>query len=407
MQIKTTTITLVDPKTLNPNPKNANKHPKEQIERLAKNIDALGFRHPIIVSNRSGFIVAGHARLLAALLNNYEQVPVDYQDFNSDEDEYAFMVSDNTLQTEWAELDLGMVNLEIPNLGPDFDVELLGLKDFSIEPMDKYGADPDDAPEPNPEPNFAKLGMIWKLGEHRLMCGDSTDILQVEKLMNGEKADMVFTDPPYGLGGYGGRHSRENAIQNDELIGKELVSLLSAIPKAKDTFIWCDARTLPEFYEAFGRPSDLIVWKKPWPSMGRGYRGHYELCMYFGEYDAKDQFDHWEINYRGEGINSTIQARDQRVHPTQKPVALAEKAIENHRPSIVLDLFGGSGSTLIACEKTNRKCFLSEIDPVYCEVIIKRWMKYTGKTAYLIEDENGKLSEPATCVVDGLPQKDE
>jgi len=190
-------ISWVEIKTLKPHPKNPNKHSKEQIKRLAEIIKYQGFRSPVVVSNRSGYIVAGHGRVEAAIQNGLSKVPVSYQDFTDDEQEYAHMTADNAI-ADWATLDLSAINKDIIELGPDFNIDMLGIKDFEIEPADKYEDKDADAVPEKVEPK-AKLGQIYKLGEHRLMCGDSTDKDAVARLMNGEKADMVFTDPPYGI----------------------------------------------------------------------------------------------------------------------------------------------------------------------------------------------------------------
>ena len=201
-------IDIKSPKII-PHPDNMNKHPKEQIERLAKLIQYQGQRHPIIISKRSGFIVAGHGRWeamkLLAKTDNWDQIAVDYQDFESEAQEYAFMTSDNAI-AEWAELDLSAVNTKMLDLGPDFDVDLLGIKDFVIEPIEKFEPQADEDEVPDVVHPITRRGDIWLLGNHRLMCGDSTMIDDVEKLMNGEKF-FVYADPPYGIDVVGGSKS--------------------------------------------------------------------------------------------------------------------------------------------------------------------------------------------------------
>ncbi|OPZ23432.1 MAG: ParB-like nuclease domain protein [bacterium ADurb.BinA186] len=189
---------LVSPKKLKNHPKNRNKHGQDQIDRLAELYKYHGIRHPIIVSNLSKCIVAGHGRKLAAIRANIEEMPVVYQDFESSEAEYAFIQADNAIAL-WAELDLAGINADIGDLGPDFDINMLGIQDFTLDVAEKdFESDPDEVPEVV-EP-IAKIGDIYQLGEHRLMCGDSTDPQAMSDLMGGEKADITFTSPPYNVG---------------------------------------------------------------------------------------------------------------------------------------------------------------------------------------------------------------
>lgn len=367
-------IEFVSVKDLKPNPKNRNKHPKDQIERLAKIISEQGFRRPIIVSNQSGLVVVGHGRLMAAKKLKLETVPVIYQDYATPELEYADQVADNAIAL-WAELDFSGINSDVPDLGPDFDIDLLGIKNFEIDVSDKEpGCDEDEVPE-KVEPK-SKLGDIYQLGNHRLMCGDSTSIDAVEKLMNGEKADMVFTDPPYGIN-YDAKDlnlktsSNFGKIKNDDG-SLDLDFMFSDLVPIK--IIWganCFPKKLPHrgrwicWYKrgdgaenAIGSPMELA-----WVDIDHGYDRHYKIV-------------------HGGFVNSD---GGKRVHPTQKPILLAQKCFEDFKAEKnILDYFGGSGSTLIACEKTNRKCYMMELDPHYIDVIVARWEKYTGKKAELI-----------------------
>ena len=188
---------LVSVKDLRPHPKNTNKHTKEQIDRLAKLIEYQGQRSSLVVSTRSGFLVKGHATLQAIKKLKWEKAAVDYQDFDSDDQELAYLTSDNAIAS-WASLDMGMINDQLKDLGPDFDIEWLGLESFGLDGPEVEHCDPDDAPEPKADARTV-LGDLYELGGHRLLCGDSTSIDEVEKLMGGQKADMVFTDPPYNV----------------------------------------------------------------------------------------------------------------------------------------------------------------------------------------------------------------
>ena len=209
---------LVNPKSLKNHPKNRNKHGQDQIDRLAELYQYHGIRHPIIVSKLSGCIVAGHGRKLAALRAGIKEMPVVYQDFESSEAEYAFIQADNAIAL-WAELDLSAINTDLADLGPDFNIDMLGIRDFKLDLNEEVEghSDPDEVPED--VPTKAKLGDLYLLGNHRLLCGDSTDLATVERLMNGEKADMVFTSPPYNIGKNGfeeqGKYENDSDDKND------------------------------------------------------------------------------------------------------------------------------------------------------------------------------------------------
>lgn len=367
------TIHKVKIKDLKPRPNNRNKHPAEQIDRLVKIIKYQGFRRPIIVSNLSGYIVCGHGRLEAAKIAGMEEVPVIYQNYESEEQEYADHVADNSLQ-HWAELDLSGINSDIGDIGPDFDLDLLGIKDFVLEPAEKVAqCDEDEIPE-KVEPR-TKLGDIYKLGNHRLMCGDSTSIDSVEKLMNGEKADMVFTDPPYGIGFKYNSHQDTSGdeykdfcrdwFHNLKLMSDFIVistgwayNLFWYQNEPKDTFYWiCKNKRTGGSISHFRKVEPIFIWGKP---------------------ANKYNFDFWEQTTQ---IEEDLKGK----HTCPKPVALIESIISGGKNlGTILDIFGGSGTTMIAAEKTNRRCFMMELDPHYCDVIVARWEKYTGQKAELI-----------------------
>lgn len=385
-----------------------NKHPKEQIERLAKLMREQGVRHPIHISKLSGEVCFGHGRWEAAKLNKFTKYPIVYQDFKDDKEEYACVQSDNAI-AGWAELDLANIISDLGKLGKEFDIELLGIKDFKI-PADPVipGCDEDEVPEKVEAKS--KLGDIYELGSHRLMCGDSTSIDAVDLLMMGNKADMVFTDPPYGVnfeqGKFIGREKRGKnkgfaPIANDEKKGedlKEFVQLaLSNAALASDVasiYVWS-----PPLLEGFSilraiidsgwHVQSQLIWNKTPFVIGRAdYHWKHEVCWY--GYKGKNHT--WNGGRNKATVWDIPKTRISDSHPTMKPVELAEVACNNNTDHghKVLDLFGGSGSTLIACEKTNRKCFMMEIDPHYCDVIIARWEKYTNKKAELM---NGKAKE--------------
>jgi len=385
-------------------PNNPNKHSKDQIERLCHVIKKNKWRKPIIISNQSGYITAGHGRLEAALKMKLKEVPVNYQDYDSPEQEYQDMTADNAIAS-WAELDLGQINSDIIDLGPALDLDALGIKDFTLEPLEKFeaGCDEDEVPE-HVEPK-TKLGDLYKLGEHRLLCGDSSFIDTVEKLMDGQKADLLLTDPPYNSN-LDGRHDKvykgtAGTLDQTEDWDKgfDVVPVLkNALIVTKETanyFVF--PGWYPFWHKVFPFFFDLgdnwavkpFIWCKKFAMSnlrGTSTASATEPCImaYRKGHDwvAKPGVE----NYDYALFSSNEGGRGD--HPTSKPVALIEHLVTfSKEKSLVLDLFGGSVSTLIACEKTNRKCFMMELDPHYCDVIVARWEKYTGKKAELI---NGK-----------------
>jgi len=377
--IQSREIELVPINEIKINPKNRNKHDNAQIERLIKIIGYQGFRNPLIVSNRTGLLVAGHGRLEAARKMKLKEVPVMKQDFADDAQEYAAMVSDNSISS-WSELDISGINADLPDLGKDFDIDLLGIKNFEIgTDQDEPGCDEDDVPE-HVEPK-TRLGDIYQLGGHRLMCGDSTSIDAIDRLMSGAKADMVFTDPPYGISYDDKKHRNHGGYK---------LSNFGMILGDDKTFQWSDFEWLDQkeqiwfganyYCKQLPQSGSWLVWDKKTESQqtnGMLFTADFELA--------------WSKKKRKQEICRVMwcgvyakEKHEARVHPTQKPIALIEWFFDRIKASSVLDLFGGSGSTLIACEKTKRKCYMMELDPKYVDVIVARWEKYTGKKAELI-----------------------
>ncbi len=384
-------IEWVPTNSLVPNAKNRNFHPKEQIERLAKIIKANGWRHPIIVSKLSGQVVVGHGRLEAAKLLSEPKVPVHFQDFANEMEEFQFGVADNAIAS-WAELDLSGINADLPQFGPELDINLLGIKDFEIEPADKYG-DKDADEVPAVKDTNIKVGDLFALGSHRLLCGDSTQRDSVERLMNGEKADMVFTDPPYGInavkpdGNIGGNRVGKNGYgdkgQYDKkakcgvyrpIIGDDKpFNPKPLLEHAPLQIIW----GANHFSHELPTSPHWIVWNKEMPS-GTDFSGAELAWTNIDKRAVKVYKFTWA------GMTRQGDRKDEltkRVHPTQKPVGLFEMILNDYAPDSVIDLYLGSGSTLIACEKTNRKCYGMEIDPQYVQVVIDRWEKFTGQKA--------------------------
>ncbi len=382
MKVKCSHTELVDIDLLTPNPRNPNKHPDNQITLLAKIMGYQGWRSPIVVSNRSGFITKGHGRLMAAKANGWTQVPVDRQEYANEADEWADMVADNKI-AELSETDLKMVNDMALELPEDFDLELLGIPDFDAietEELDPQ-CDEDEVPE-YIEPK-AKLGDIYQLGRHRLMCGDSTSIDAVERLMDGTKAEICVTDPPYGIA-YQSNHRRDkfDVLQNDDVILKDWVGCAHAATNTWIIFFigWQRMAEWLEVGSQLGNLTNILVWRKS-AAMGDlegSFSPTYEMAL---AYNRGGKL----VGGRPSAvIEQNIDQAESFKHPTQKPIGLCEKIMANLPPGPVLDLFGGSGWTLITCEKVGRQSFSMELDPKYVDVIVARWEKYTGKTAELL-----------------------
>lgn len=381
MEIKAKDITLVDISLLVENPKNNNTHPDDQIERLAKLIKHTGFRNPLVVSNRSGFVLCGHGRIAAAKKAGLKELPVIYQDFRDEAEEYAYMTSDNAIHN-WSSIDLSKVNTEILDLGPDFDIDLLGIKDFVIEPIEKFEPQSDEDAVPDVVHPITRKGDLWLLGKHRLLCGDSTMIDDVERLMNGEKAGMVFTDPPYGISIKMNNSKSFNPLTAVEIMGDKTTDV------AVQSYEICAAMNIPMiFWGANHYAFDArLPNAKCWIAWNKQEKNNHidqadcELAWTNINSPAR-QFHHLWAGFRRDSEKG-----ETRVHPTQKPVALIEEIIQHFKKiksEKVLDLFGGSGSTLIACENMGKLSYNMELDEKYCDVIIKRWEQYTGKKATL------------------------
>jgi DNA modification methylase len=360
---------------------NSRTHSDEQVAQIAASVREFGWTNPILVDGQNG-IIAGHGRLAAARKLGLTEVPVIVLDHLSEAQKKALVIADNKLASN-AGWDDEMLRLELSDLQEmGFDATIAG---FTTEELDALLnvtevtdglTDEDDVPEAPEEPT-TRLGDVWILGKHRLMCGDSTSIDAVDKLMDGQKVDVLFTDPPYNVA-FNGRSGKHDVIKNDNLEEGEFDQFIGEVLQTIKTinapafYIWCNWK----FYATLQRELEYkacIVWAKNVFGMGTNYRHQHEFCLFNGSIDdhIKNESDLWEVkkdtNY---------------VHPTQKPVALSERALGNHKKAQnILDLFGGSGSTLIGCEKMGRKAFVMELDPKYCDVIVKRWQEYTGKTA--------------------------
>ncbi len=392
-------IVYRDAGTLIPYIGNSRTHTDTQVKQIAASIQEFGFTNPILIDENDS-IIAGHGRILAADLIQQKEVPCIVLSGLTKAQQKALVIADNQLALN-ADWDLDKLTLELESLAElDFDVNLLGFDDdflASLSGSDNTQGltDEDNIPEP-PETPISVLGDIWVLGTHRLMCGDSTSIDAVDRLLDGQKADMIFTDPPYNVG-FNGRSGKFEVIENDNLSDQgfetfidEIISTIQAVDPAV-YYIWCNWK----FYGLLQTKltyKACIVWAKNVFGLGRGYRHQHEFCLFNGKVDEfiKNESDLW-----------SIKKDTQYLHPTQKPVELSIRAFGNHIKLInVLDLFGGSGSTLIGAQITNRKAFLMELDPKYCDVIIKRWEEFTGQDAvHAVEGSTYKeLCDKKTCV---------
>lgn len=378
---------------------NSRTHSDAQVAQIAASIKEFGWTNPILVAG-DDTIIAGHGRLLAARKLALVEVPVIVLDHLSKSQQRALVIADNQLALN-AGWNMDMLKAEIEDLQlDDFDLNILGFDDKFLdgllEPEPTAGLTDEDAVPEVPETPKTVLGDVWVLGNHRLMCGDSTSIDAVEKLMNGAKADMVFTDPPYGVSYEGGHNKKKRGqIIADSLGGEDLTGLFydalsASLPNTKDGsayYVWYASGKSIETYAALSKlPLQLravIQWYKVKSGLGAfmsQYIPNCEPCMYLHKTGKSP-------SWYGPTTEKTVweQKKEQRndFHPTQKPVELPERAICNSskQGDEVLDLFGGSGSTLIACEKTNRQARLMELDPKYCDVIIRRWQEFTGKQA--------------------------
>jgi site-specific DNA-methyltransferase (adenine-specific) len=358
---------------LTPYQKNTRKHGTEDVKKIAKSISKHGMCDPIGVWGEENIIVEGHGRYAACKSLGIEIVPVLRLDEMTDKQRREYAIAHNRT-AEFSEWDFDMLKEESKELDfSDFDFDLTEEDDTEIIE--------DDAPEVDDENEpITRLGDIWQLGRHRLMCGDSTDKDAVLKLISGAEIDMVFTDPPYNVA-FNGRSGKFDVIENDDLADDDFDEFISSVCEMikfinpNNYYVWCNWK----FYATLQTKLDFkscIVWAKNVFGLGKGYRHQHEFCLFNGEIDdsIKNESDLWEI------------AKDTNyVHPTQKPVALIGRALKNHKAvKNVLDLFGGSGSSLMGCEQLDRTCYTMELDPKYCDVIIKRWEALTGQKAVLL-----------------------
>lgn len=431
---------LVETEKLVSNPRNPNRHPESQIKLLAKIIRAQGWRNPIVVSKRSGFVIKGHGRLDAAKLLECERVPVDFQDYDNEAAEWADMLADNRI-AELAETDDEELKKLIQELDGKIDLDLTGFDAVSLDELlpPEAGDEPHPTPEP-PDEALTRPGDIYVLGNHRLMCGDSSSPEDLDRLLDGARIQLANTDPPYnvkveprsnnavaaGLSSFGESNTKpqnhhqsfdearfgkreathkklrakDRPLANDFVSEEDFDRMLRAwfgniarvLEPGRAFYIWGGYANLGNYPSAL-KESELyfsqgVVWDKQHPVLTRkDFMGAFEIAFYGWREGAAHQFfgpnnatDLWHIKK----VNPQSM-----VHLTEKPVELAVRAMGySSRPGEnVLDLFGGSGSTLIGAEQAGRKAFLMELDTLYSDVIVQRWINLgEGRKAIRIRD---------------------
>lgn len=384
--------------TLIPYANNSRTHDDAQVAQLAASIKEFGFRNPILVDGVG--IIAGHGRLLAARKLGLEKVPtIDCSDMTETQKK-AYIIADNklALNSGW---DTNLLSLELEQLDADgFNLELLG---FDSKELDELLAlqvvegltDEDAVPDVPDEPK-TKLGDIYILGNHRLMCGDSCSITDMQKLVNDRQVDMWLTDPPYNVA-YEGKTKDALTIQNDSMSNDGFRQFLRDAYVTADTvmksgavfYIWHADLEGYNFrgaaHDAGWKVRQCLIWKKSTMVMGRqDYHWKHEPCLY----GWKEGAGHlWATDRKQTTILEFDKPSRNGEHPTMKPVALFEYQMLNNTKGgdIILDSFGGSGTTMIAAEKNGRHAYVMELDPKYCDVIVKRWEDFTGKQAILSE----------------------
>ena len=384
-------IRNISVKDLIPYDRNTKKHDKTQINNVAESIKQYGFVQPIVI-DKDNVVVIGHCRLLAAKQLKMKDVPCVCVEDLTDEQVKALRIIDNkSNESEWNFDFLAdeLAELDLSNFYFDFGIE---DEEEETEIVEDEAPEVDEDAEP-----ITKLGDIWQLGRHRLMCGDSTSIEDVEKLMGGQLADMLLTDPPYNVS-YEGKTKDHLTIQNDSMDNDSFRQFL------RDAFTSADAVMKPgavfyiwhadsEGYNFRGACFDIgwkvrqcLIWNKNSMVMGRqDYQWKHEPCLY----GWKDGASHlWASDRKQTTVIDYQKPNASKIHPTMKPVGLFDYQIKNNTKGgdIVLDLFNGSGTTIMACEQNGRVARCMELDPRYVGACVKRWENFTGEKAVLIND---------------------
>ena len=391
MMKTTTDFKLVSVNKLVPYVNNARTHSPEQINKLRSSLREFGFINPIIIDKDYG-VIAGHGRLLAAKEEGMTEVPCVFADHLTEAQKKAYIIADNRMALD-AGWDEELLRVEIEALQADaFDLALTGFDEKELSKLFDDGNETEDdgfnVEEELKKPVFSKAGDVWTLGRHRLVCGDSTKAETYETLMAGRKANLVVTDPPYNVN-YEGTAGK---IQNDNMASEKFFDFLfdafSNTEKvmADDASIYvfhADTEGL-NFRKAFDAAgfylSGCCIWKKPSLVLGRSpYQWIHEPCLFGWKKSGKHQ---WYSDRKQTTVWEFEKTKKNTDHPTMKPIPLLSYPIANSSMSntLVLDPFGGSGSTLIACEQMDRSCYTIELDEKYCDVIIRRYIEYKGSS---------------------------
>jgi DNA modification methylase len=386
--------------------RNARTHTEHQVAQVAASIREFGWTNPILVA-ADGTIIAGHARLAAARKLKMTEVPVIVLDHLTEAQRRALVLADNRLALD-AGWDEEMLRVELASLQEDgFDLDIVGFTDEELEDLlrdpeeTRDGVTDEDSVPDEQETAITVPGDVWVLGDHRLLCGDATSMDAIQTVLAGGLADMVFTDPPYNVD-YVGKTAKKLKIGNDALGGKfydflrEACTNVLAVTKGA-IYICMSSSELHTLFRAFtdagGHWSTFVIWAKHHFTLGRSdYQRMYEPILY----GWRDGTDHFWCGARDQGDVWFIKRPMANLeHPTMKPVELVERALRNSSKTqdTILDVFGGSGTTLIACEKSRRQARLIELEPRYCDVIIRRWQEYTGEKALL--DGGGTFEDVA------------
>ena len=398
---------------------NARTHSRKQLKQIARSIERFGFVNPVLIG-RKGEIIAGHGRVEAARMLGHASVPTLEIGHLSEADRRAYILADNKLALN-AGWDSEILAIELQGLiDLDFEVELTG---FSLAEIDQTlddarearpaASDPaEDRVVPSQGPAITRMGDVWQLGTHRLICGDAQESAVFDRLLGGERVDLVFTDPPYNVAidgnvcGLGGVRHREFAFASGEMDEAQFTEFLTgtlgnaakSMREGAIAFVCMDWRHMGELLVAgkacFTELKNLVVWNKSNGGMGTFYRSKHELIFVFkqGQAEHTNSFGLGDTgryrtnvwDYHGISSLSALRAEELAMHPTVKPVSLVADAIKDcsRRNDLILDCFGGSGTTLIAAQRTGRRARLIEYDPLYCDTIVQRWEAFTGKRAF-------------------------
>lgn len=392
MQVEAKSIDEIKPYENNP------RDNDDAVDAVANSIKEFGWQQPIVVDNE-GVIIAGHTRYKAAKKLGLKHVPVVVADNLTPDQVKAYRLADNKT-AELADWDMDLLNEELDQIR-DIDMSQFGFDDLdSLELEDADTAKDDNFDEATPAEPKSKSGQIYQLGRHRLMCGDSTNKSDVKALMGGYQADLLLTDPPYNVD-YTGKKKTAMKIANDHLKGDDFYKFLySAFDCAKENmkdgaayYVWYASGT-PMSYVFNKALNDVgmkvrqqLIWEKNQIVIGRqDYQWQHEPCLYGWNEDGSHA---WYSDRKQSTVLHFDKPQRSDLHPTMKPIPLFDYQIKNSSKSgdIVLDLFGGSGTSIMACEQDGRTCYTMEFDPKYVDVIIKRWEEFTGKRAKLIQEK--------------------